>query len=181
MPRAAPRTIFVTVGTTQFTALVAASSSSAFLSAAHALGFSRVLIQHGRGPPPAACPPHASRAALDFYALKPDISADLRACSLCVSHAGAGSVFEALRAGLPLLVACNPALADNHQEELAAAMAGGGHCAVARAPLSAEGLSADLRAAVGAHFAPLPAATPGAFVRAVDAACDGGGVGAGAS
>lgn len=180
MPHAEPRTIFVTVGTTQFTSLVSASSSPSFLSAARALGFSRVLIQHGRGPPPAVPPPHPTLAALDFYSLKPDISQDLRACSLCVSHAGAGSVFEALRAGLPLLVACNPALADNHQEELAAAMAGGGHCAVARAPLSAEGLSADLRATVGARFAPLPAATPGAFAGAVDAAC-GGGVWAGAS
>jgi hypothetical protein len=45
-----PRTIFITVGTTQFNALVSAASSPAFLSAARALGYARVLIQHGRGP-----------------------------------------------------------------------------------------------------------------------------------
>ena len=166
-----PRTLFVTLGTTEFRALVAAASSPTFLAAARTLGFSRVLIQHGRGPAPPPAAPSALQAALSFYALKADISEDLRGSALCVSHAGAGSVFEALRAGVPLLVACNPALADNHQEELAAAMAGGGHCAVARAPLSAESLCADLRAAAGARFAPLPAATPGAFVGAVDAAC----------
>jgi len=170
-PRTEPRTIFITVGTTQFNALVSAASSPAFLSAARALGYARVLIQHGRGPAPAPCAAGPSLAALECYPLKPDISADLSAAALCVSHAGAGSVFEALRAGVPLLVACNPALADNHQEELAAAMAGGGHCAVARAPLSAESLSADLRAAAGARFAPLPAAAPRAFAAAVAAAC----------
>ena len=55
---------------------------------------------------------------------------------------------------------------------VAAAMAEGGHCAVARAPLTAEGLCAALRAAVARRFLPLPPATPGAFVVAVDAACE---------
>jgi beta-1,4-N-acetylglucosaminyltransferase len=166
------RTIFVTVGTTQFAALVTAASSPLFLAAARELGFSSVIIQHGRGPAPPVPPRSPALAGLEVYSLKPDISADLAACSFCVSHAGAGSVFEALRGGVPLLVACNPALADNHQEELAAAMAEGGHCAVARAPLTAEGLCADLRAAVARRFLPLPPATPGAFVVAVDAACE---------
>ena len=175
--RASPppsRTLFVTVGTTNFPSLVAAASAPAFLAAALRHGFSDVLIQHGTGPPPTPAPapaPASPCARLSAYALKPDISADLRAAALCVSHAGAGSVFEALRARVPLLVACNPALADNHQAELAAAMGAGGHCAVARAPLTAASLGEDVGAAAARAFEPLPPATPELFVAATEAAC----------
>ncbi|KAJ5281101.1 family 28 glycosyltransferase [Penicillium angulare] len=38
---------------------------------------------------------------------------------LIVTHAGTGSILEALRCGVPTIVVPNPDLADNHQEELA--------------------------------------------------------------
>ncbi|KAJ5569966.1 family 28 glycosyltransferase [Penicillium hispanicum] len=41
---------------------------------------------------------------------------------LVISHAGTGSILEAIRSGLPLIVVPNPDLADNHQEELALQM-----------------------------------------------------------
>lgn len=43
--------------------------------------------------------------------------------------AGAGSIFEALRARKPLLVVVNAGLMDNHQQELAEALAARGHLA----------------------------------------------------
>jgi beta-1,4-N-acetylglucosaminyltransferase len=64
------------------------------------------------------------------YRFKPTLAADFESSSLVVSHAGAGSVFEALRAKKPLLVVVNPILADNHQTELADALScveGTGH------------------------------------------------------
>lgn len=41
-------------------------------------------------------------------------------CRSC--DAGSGSIFEALRAGKPLVVVINEALMDNHQQELAHAL-----------------------------------------------------------
>ncbi|KAJ5109204.1 family 28 glycosyltransferase [Penicillium angulare] len=38
---------------------------------------------------------------------------------LIITHAGTGSILEALRCGVPTIVVPNPDLADNHQEELA--------------------------------------------------------------
>lgn len=66
----------------------------------------------------------------EVYRFKPTLAADFESSSLVVSHAGAGSVFEALRAEKPLLVVVNPILADNHQTELADALScveGTGH------------------------------------------------------
>ena len=159
------------MGTTRFDSLVAAASHPTFLAAAGRLGYGRVLIQHGHGPAPAAPPAGAAAAAaaatLASYSLKPDIGADVRGAALVVSHAGAGSVFEALRSGRRLLVACNPALAGNHQQELAGAMAQGGHCAVAASPLTPEALAAGLAQATLGSFAPLPGADPQALLQAL--------------
>ena len=52
----------------------------------------------------------------------------MRAASLVVSHAGAGSVFEALDARAPLLVVVNESLMGNHQGvELAEELRRRGH------------------------------------------------------
>ena len=162
--------IYVTVGTTRFDALVAAASSQAFLTAAESLGFQRVLIQYGRGPQPLELTSASSGGCrLSSYSLKSDISSDMRAAGFVVSHGGAGSVFEALRARKGLLVACNPALADNHQEELARAMGEGGHCRVASQPLTPASLALDLKGAVrGGKFTPLPPPNPAAFLELVN-------------
>ncbi|QGA16440.1 hypothetical protein EYB26_004107 [Talaromyces marneffei] len=45
---------------------------------------------------------------------------------MILSHAGSGSIMEALRIGVPLVVVPNPALQDNHQEELARQIAKNG-------------------------------------------------------
>ncbi|GJP66183.1 hypothetical protein CLOP_g23087 [Closterium sp. NIES-67] len=46
----------------------------------------------------------------------------VKQASLVISHAGSGSIFEALRASKPLVVVVNAALMDNHQRELAGAL-----------------------------------------------------------
>jgi len=85
-----------------------------------------------------------------------------------VSHAGAGSIFEALRAHRPLVVVVNEALADNHQTELADAMEGRMHCY----SCGPAGLPAKLRDADFSKLQPLPSAAPGlaAFAAALDEA-----------
>jgi UDP-N-acetylglucosamine transferase subunit ALG13 len=58
----------------------------------------------------------------EIYRFKPNLVDDFKSATFVISHAGAGSVFEALRLFKPLLVVINPVLADNHQTELADAL-----------------------------------------------------------
>jgi UDP-N-acetylglucosamine transferase subunit ALG13 len=117
-----------------------------------------------RAPPPLA---GAATVTFEIYRFKPSLRADVDGAQFVVSHAGAGSIFEALRALRPLLVVVNADLADNHQRELAEAMAGRGHCR----RCEPAGLVAALRGADFGSLQPLPSAAPGAsaFVTAVDA------------
>lgn len=163
--------VFVTVGTTAFDALVDTVVSPSFAKAVIDAGFCEVRVQIGRGlvtGAPAVADTWQSKmhdVVYKFYRLKPSIAADIAGAGLVVSHAGAGSIFETLRAGRPLMVVINTALADNHQLELAGAMADRGHCI--------QCLPSDVPAAValalqpGARV-PLPPRDLSSFVRAID-------------
>ena len=126
----------VTVGTTLFDDLVVAALEPSFAAALRAQGIAAVRVQLGRGhvdDEPSSDPDAAWERVLhglrySFFRLKPSIADDVAGAALVVSHAGAGSIFEALRAGRPLAVVINDSLADNHQQELAEAMASRGHC-----------------------------------------------------
>jgi beta-1,4-N-acetylglucosaminyltransferase len=110
------------------------------------------------------------------------VRGDIAGASLVISHAGAGSIFETLRASRPLIVAANRALADDHQGELARALEAENHCLFAR-ELS-EGLPALVRGREkwGA-LAPLPPRDPAPFLAFVEGVVggDGGEGGAGSS
>lgn len=170
----APTTALVTVGSTSFDALVAAIVTPPVLTALTARGFTRLLVQYGRGtpppPPPSPPPPHPGaspppRRPLEVIAFpfKPSLVTEMAAAGLVVTHGGAGSVLEALRAAAPTVVVVNGGLMDNHQAELATALADGGHAALA------EPTPASLAAVVGGwaweERAPLPPAQTGVFGR----------------
>jgi beta-1,4-N-acetylglucosaminyltransferase len=91
----------------------------------------------------------------EMYRLKPSLADDIAGATLVVSHAGAGSIFETLRARVPLVVVVNTALADNHQVELAEAMAERRHILVHCEP---GGLAAAVRGADLSAATPLPPA-----------------------
>ncbi|KAI9002874.1 glycosyl transferase [Hyaloraphidium curvatum] len=121
-PKRTFRRVFATVGTTKFDGLVSAVVSSPVLSALRDLGASELVVQHGSSlwsPPPE----DAAGPRVSAYAYKSDIGADMVAADLVISHAGAGSITEALRAGKSLVVVVNDQLMDNHQAELAEALA----------------------------------------------------------
>lgn len=152
--------VFVTVGTTQFDDLVSIVLDASFASALAKLSaalnapspIARVLLQIGRGAVDVrGCDSsdvihHADEIAkldrsgsavvhrhgltYEIYRMKASIAEDMRGASMVISHAGAGSIFEALRGvprPRPLIVVVNAALAGNHQTELAAEMQAGGH------------------------------------------------------
>ena len=57
----------------------------------------------------------------------PALTSLIAQCSLVISHCGAGSTFEALSLGVPLVVVPNALLMDNHQVELANLLEGEGY------------------------------------------------------
>lgn len=122
------KTVFVTVGTTQFDKLIQTMCEERTLEALVMLGYNQVVMQIGAG----------SQTVLDslvpcsgltvhHYRFKPSIRQDIEAADLVISHAGAGSCLETLGAGKKLLVVINDELMDNHQLELAYQLSNDGH------------------------------------------------------
>ena len=109
--------LFAAVGTTQFDGLVASLVAPEMLALMASQGFKRLVLQLGKGPDPAI--PKDPPLKVEWYRFKPSLDADLRQADLVISHAGAGSILEALRLRKRLVVVVNDALMHNHQEELA--------------------------------------------------------------
>eukprot|EP00041_Stephanoeca_diplocostata_P011009 m.177698 g.177698 ORF g.177698 m.177698 type:complete len:168 (+) comp18377_c1_seq1:276-779(+) len=111
---------FVTVGTTEFDALIKVVGSVDFVQFLKQHGYDQLRIQYGRG---TARPTKEAIDSPDFkidaFDYKPSITPDMDWADLIISHAGAGSCMEALEAGKKLVVVINDVLADNHQAELA--------------------------------------------------------------
>lgn len=122
---AASRTVFVTVGSTRFDALITAITNATCVNALATAGVHSLIIQHGAGSAPdaAASALCASRGiTLSSFTYESDISARLSSAWLVVSHAGAGSLLEATGLRRRVVAVVNDALADDHQWELAGAM-----------------------------------------------------------
>ncbi|KAF2449100.1 glycosyltransferase family 1 protein [Karstenula rhodostoma CBS 690.94] len=130
---------FVTTGATApFTKLIEAVLSHASLDAFLQCGFTHILIQYGTAPDVYQSSAEAARQYLKQNGTEQKLEIDgidfdssglfeqfklvQQTQGLVISHAGSGSVLEALRFQLPLVVVPNTALLDNHQEELAVAM-----------------------------------------------------------
>ncbi|KAI9319708.1 putative glycosyltransferase [Dichotomocladium elegans] len=125
--------VFITVGTTSFNELVNAATSLSFVSTLVSLGYCSLLIQYGSGEPIymhnlAKLQDAQLDITVSGYAYKPSINDDMAAADLVISHAGAGSILQALRLQKRLIVVSNSGLMDNHQSELAQAMKEKNYC-----------------------------------------------------
>ena len=180
---------FVTVGTTSFDGMVASVFSQGVAEAIRSMGIVRLVVQLGRGALPRELEAavtdatqrlasnkdngaiHAQLHGINYhvYRYKAAIAPDIAGAAFVVSHAGAGSIFETLRAQKPLVVVINTALADNHQVELAQAMSSRRHLAYCEP----EGLAETLRG-LGKRllqkgtFDPLPPLDKSGFLSALD-------------
>ncbi|PNH10077.1 UDP-N-acetylglucosamine transferase subunit ALG13 [Tetrabaena socialis] len=131
---ATERSVFVTVGTTKFDELVKRVDSLDLLRALRDKGYTRLIIQKGNGAycPSVVVPKGQTKAltegiAVEYFDYSPSLAAYIASAALVISHAGSGSIFETLTAGVPLIVVPNPLLMDNHQVELGEQLAALGH------------------------------------------------------
>lgn len=115
--------IFVTVGTTQFEELIGAIFSPNILALLQKYECRKLTVQLGSGTEIEESAIHLAQQKYGIqsvcYRLKPTILDNIREADLVISHAGAGSCIEVLKAKKPLLVVVNDGLMDNHQTELA--------------------------------------------------------------
>lgn len=132
------KTVFVTVGTTLFAPLITAVTTPEALEWMSSAGYTRLVIQYGRGDRPEVKImnwPAAAPLKVDAYDFKATLADDIREADMVISHAGAGTVSEVLKMpSTRLVVVINTDLMNNHQTELAYAMADGNHLFVVESP-----------------------------------------------
>ncbi|RHY32456.1 hypothetical protein DYB32_002553, partial [Aphanomyces invadans] len=155
--------VFVTVGTTCFDEMIAAVDTDEVHAILKQKGYDEILFQIGRGT-------HEPRVIANdtfttsFYRFNPAYKDDIRRSSLVLSHAGAGSIMDTLVERKHLIVIPNTQLMDNHQEELAGALAERHHLVATTCSLLASTLaSVDLKTLV-----PYPEVDEEAFPSLVD-------------
>ncbi|HSN75211.1 MAG TPA: PssE/Cps14G family polysaccharide biosynthesis glycosyltransferase [Anaerolineae bacterium] len=105
--------IFVTVGTTDFDALVIAADALAASSA------EPVIIQIGHGE---VEPQHAQ-----WLRFAPSLDSYYDQADVVVTHGGLGTVTEVLRRGLRMVGVSNPDRFDRHQDQILQAFEQAGH------------------------------------------------------
>ena len=129
------RTVFVTVGTTLFEALIQAMTNEQVLHKLAQLGFTKLILQYGNGHVP-ILPATKTQLPLqvEMYSFKPTLTDDMQHADLILGHAGAGTVSEVLRYQKKRVVVINTALMHNHQTELAHAMRDRHHLHVIEEP-----------------------------------------------
>mmetsp|Transcript_40269 Transcript_40269/g.67511 ORF Transcript_40269/g.67511 Transcript_40269/m.67511 type:complete len:170 (+) Transcript_40269:618-1127(+) len=118
--------VFVTVGTTLFDALIRALDSVKVVTALARKGHTSLVFQIGKG----AYKPYVDNGIMPtkYFDFAPSLGECMSKASLVISHAGSGSIFEALRAKKQLVVVVNDLLMDNHQSELASELSSRKHC-----------------------------------------------------
>ena len=158
------RTVFVTVGTTEFSGLIKAVDGEHLHAELLKQGFSRLIVQYGRGayrPSRGKGLEHSSSLVVESYDFKPTLDDDLDAADLIISHAGAGSILETLRRKKQLIVVVNDQLMDNHQLELAEELADRKYLLYAENPSGLCGVLAGYSSHAGNLVKyPVPDATP---------------------
>ncbi|KAL8951654.1 MAG: hypothetical protein Q9222_002382 [Ikaeria aurantiellina] len=140
------KTCFVTIGATAaFDQLLKAVLTARFLEALHALGYTSLLLQYGKNgerivqdfEAKAACGQEQKHGIeiLGFDFNKLGLGQEMwsvkagkdRAEGVVISHAGSGSILDALRIEVPIIVVPNTSLLHNHQVELAEELAKQGY------------------------------------------------------
>ncbi|TGZ82940.1 hypothetical protein EX30DRAFT_297087, partial [Ascodesmis nigricans] len=130
--------VFVTTGATSpFPALLNSCLTPIFLSTLTRHNFTHLILQTQpidttTNPlhPVLSTPDPSSKLVIQHFALTESLVPWVQSAELVISHAGAGSILDALRYDRPLIVVPNPELMDGHQDELAGELGRLGYCVV---------------------------------------------------
>jgi beta-1,4-N-acetylglucosaminyltransferase len=126
---------FVTVGSTTFDPLIEACLAEHSLHLLKAHGIKELCIQAGKSKYAASLykVPDIGGLTIEIVDYLDDLSAELAAAHLVISHCGAGTVLDCLRlpSRPPLIVVANETLMDNHQIELRDALVKQNYCMAA--------------------------------------------------
>ncbi|KIJ69232.1 glycosyltransferase family 1 protein [Hydnomerulius pinastri MD-312] len=161
--------VFVTVGSTKFDALVQAAISKPVLDTLRNNGYTRIILQRGNsdlgdGSTQDFKTIQEDNIEIETWKFKPSTQTDIEQADLVISHAGSGTILDALRSGKPLIVVPNPTLLDNHQEELASKLDSLGH--LKATPV--QDLAATIASFDPSTLIPFPAFDGSKFRRLVD-------------
>ncbi|KAI2779756.1 glycosyltransferase family 1 protein [Daldinia loculata] len=146
-PRSKYKYAFVTIGASaSFKLLIEEVLSEAFLAKLKSLDFTHLIIQCGPdydyflSAEPEPCPDDPNELLITGFTYHDDIrrymelttagyvtSTFKRDRGLIITHAGSGSILEALDFDSALIAVPNPTLMDNHQSEIAEEMDSQGH------------------------------------------------------
>ncbi|XP_018310194.1 UDP-N-acetylglucosamine transferase subunit ALG13 homolog isoform X2 [Mycetomoellerius zeteki] len=107
------------VGTTKFDDLITTVLSPVVLEALSAHNYRHLILQIGNSKLEPDCTTRYGFHKIEIFRLSPSIGEYIELADLVISHAGAGSVLEALEKCKHLIVVTNDLLMDNHQIELA--------------------------------------------------------------
>ncbi|KAK6500182.1 N-acetylglucosaminyldiphosphodolichol N-acetylglucosaminyltransferase catalytic subunit alg13, variant 3 [Arthrobotrys musiformis] len=126
------RGVFVTVGTTAFDGLIKAVLVPEVVLQLSGLGYTHIGVQYGRGKDvyDASFTPELSSTVKETgisiggfeYEESSRITELIQEADLIISHAGSGTILDALRYQKAIIVVPNESLMDNHQAELAKEM-----------------------------------------------------------
>lgn len=122
------KTLFVTVGTTKFDDLVKNIFSHQFIDAACSHGYTRWIVQYGLSDLKVLQGLSIEgKIDVDLFPFRSDLAQFYAEADMIISHAGSGSILDALRGPLfinvpyrvpSLVIVANPNLKNNHQMEL---------------------------------------------------------------
>lgn len=124
------RTLFVTVGTTEFPELVSAICTPSFIRNAISHDCNRWIIQYGSSDPEQLNSLKESFPDIDLeiFSYKTDLGVYFAEANVIISHGGSGSILDAIRGPLfgqnlekkkvSLIVVPNRNLLDDHQMDL---------------------------------------------------------------
>ncbi|CCJ30335.1 unnamed protein product [Pneumocystis jirovecii] len=112
------KTVFVTVGSTRFDALISSIQQKEVQKALIAHGFSKILVQYGNSQNIFNNWESVEGLKVNGFDYSKDIEKAFKESDLIISHAGSGSIIEALELKKQLIVVVNETLMDNHQIEL---------------------------------------------------------------